>query len=342
MLKTVTISAAAMGMLFSALLGLVVMPLLLRMQRAHRSFVAQQEQLHPTEDIAPRTVKDIPALGGGVLWIGCCAAVVFAWSLAAPSLAENGYAEGWTRSALLIGGSLPLGLVGMAEDCLRIFRQNGKEIRPLTRLALQSVCAAAMLVVLYFSGNTSTLVHLANRWVDLGIWYWPASMAAIVCISRSAASCAETDGVTAGGGFVAAFAFLIIGMLMLETDPPGGRFVIALYAAALAGGCIGFLFWNYYPARIAIGSAGAQFLAAALVMIAWNLGRPELLLICVLPWIINGLIGLVTGLWYNRRRMTPDQLLKAKGWGAPAITAVFCGAGCVGALLSVLQVWFAV
>ena len=53
---------------------------------------------------------------------------------------------------------------------------------------------------------------------------------------------------------------------------------MALFAAAVAGGCAGFLAWNFYPAKTFMGDTGSMFLGGAVVAVAYGIGRPELLL----------------------------------------------------------------
>ena len=46
-----------------------------------------------------------------------------------------------------------------------------------------------------------------------------------------------------------------------------GMFGLSIEAAALAGGCLGFLFWNFYPAKIFMGDTGSLFLGSIICMI---------------------------------------------------------------------------
>ena len=57
-----------------------------------------------------------------------------------------------------------------------------------------------------------------------------------------------------------------------------GNLEMALFAAAVTGGCAGFLCWNFYPAKCFMGDTGSMFLGGAVVAVAYGMGRPELLL----------------------------------------------------------------
>jgi phospho-N-acetylmuramoyl-pentapeptide-transferase len=62
-----------------------------------------------------------------------------------------------------------------------------------------------------------------------------------------------------------------------------GYYTNALFAVAIAGGCAGFLVWNFYPAKVFMGDTGSMFLGGAVVAMAWAINRPEIvLLICII------------------------------------------------------------
>jgi UDP-GlcNAc:undecaprenyl-phosphate/decaprenyl-phosphate GlcNAc-1-phosphate transferase len=69
------------------------------------------------------------------------------------------------------------------------------------------------------------------------------------------------DGLAAGVGAIAATLFAIHSFRLQQKE-------IALYSLALAGACLGFLFLNFHPARVFLGSAGAMTLGYALATLS--------------------------------------------------------------------------
>jgi UDP-GlcNAc:undecaprenyl-phosphate GlcNAc-1-phosphate transferase len=69
------------------------------------------------------------------------------------------------------------------------------------------------------------------------------------------------DGLAAGVGFIAAALFAVHSYQL-------GQFEIALFPTALAGACLGFLPFNFHPARVFMGSAGAMVLGYALATLS--------------------------------------------------------------------------
>jgi UDP-GlcNAc:undecaprenyl-phosphate GlcNAc-1-phosphate transferase len=90
------------------------------------------------------------------------------------------------------------------------------------------------------------------------------------------------DGLAGGTTFIAALAFAVVGMV-------GGQPYPALLAAIIAGAALGFLRWNWTPARIFLGDAGSLFLGYALaslgLMATWDKASLAYLLV---PAIVLG------------------------------------------------------
>jgi len=84
------------------------------------------------------------------------------------------------------------------------------------------------------------------------------------------------DGLAGGTVFIAALAFMVIAYLVSRVDTAdhlqalyvsGGQ-EIAVFCAAIAGGCLGFLWFNAAPAAVFMGDTGSQALGAALGLVA--------------------------------------------------------------------------
>lgn len=69
------------------------------------------------------------------------------------------------------------------------------------------------------------------------------------------------DGLAAGVGAIAAMLFAVHSLRLEQRE-------LALYSLALAGSCLGFLVFNFYPARVFLGSAGAMTLGYALATLS--------------------------------------------------------------------------
>lgn len=338
MLKTVTLCAAILAMAFTGLLGVPGVPIL---RRAH---LAQ-----PLKGIGPTWhsgKKGTPTLGGLMFWVGIGAGFVVAYLMADAPLSANGYTGGWRMAGTLLGCAFAFGLIGLADDTLKLARHSNAGLSAPAKLALQVLVTAVFLAQLSLNGTLSTLVELPGAgWVNLGVWYYILSFFLIVGMVNAVNLSDGVDGLCAGVTFVASLTFLILSMLLLELKTPGDRFVVALFAAAVAGGCVGFLFWNFHPAKVFMGDTGSMFLGGALVAMAYGLGHPELLIPVGIVYLWEAATVILQvicfKLTHGRRlfKMTPiHHSFEMSGWNEGSIVAFFCGVGVLGSLLAILWV----
>ena len=120
-------------------------------------------------------------------------------------------------------------------------------------------------------------------------------------------------------------------------------FVLALLAAALAAGCIGFLVWNFYPAKVFMGDTGSLFLGGMLVAIAFGLGLPIFLVPVGIVFIIEVLSVIIQTTYFKLThgkrifKMSPiHHHFEMCGRTEVQIVVMFSAAGAVGGALAVL------
>lgn len=118
--------------------------------------------------------------------------------------------------------------------------------------------------------------------IVLGLFSIPVTMIWVLMVTKAVDCMDGLDGLAAGICAIAAFTLMI---MAIET----GRQVSAAMAAALFGGTLGFLRFNYPPAKIFMGTIGAQFLGFTLAAIS-VLGAFKIptLLAIVIPVLVLG------------------------------------------------------
>lgn len=121
---------------------------------------------------------------------------------------------------------------------------------------MQLVIGVFYLVMLYIAGDRSTAVAVPFLGtLELGPFYYLLAMIIITGFVNAVNLTDGLDGLSSSVTFVYAVVFLVIaGILQF-----GQASVIA---AALAGGTLGFLVWNFYPAKVFMGDTGSLFWAA--------------------------------------------------------------------------------
>ncbi|MFI2282433.1 glycosyltransferase family 4 protein [Nocardia beijingensis] len=202
-------------------------------------------------------VKPIPRMGGVGMYIGVVAAVLFAHQL--PALRSGFDYKPDIPIAVLVAATIIV-LVGIVDD------RWGLDA--LTKFAGQVTAAGVMAVmglgwyVIYnpFSNTTVVLDGLQGGLVTVAV---------TVTLVNAMNFVDGLDGLAAGLGLIAALAVFVFCLgLMNEQGGSVDTYPPALLAAALAGGCLGFLPHNFQPARIFMGDSGSMLIGLMLAAVS--------------------------------------------------------------------------
>lgn len=204
---------------------------------------------------------------------------------------------------LLVGTGVLL--VGMLDDK-----------RPLSALVQMGFLLLAGLAVQLFGVQIEGIsVPLGGkfdqaRWISLGTWSIPLTALWIFVISKTMDTIDGLDGLAAGVSAIAAFALALMALQAADMlNQPYPNWLIAITAAAIAGAAGGFLRYNFNPARIFMGTGGAQFLGFMLgglsVIGAFKTATAFAI---VIPILVFGLPLLDAGLAVVRRALTGQPI----------------------------------
>jgi phospho-N-acetylmuramoyl-pentapeptide-transferase len=199
-----------------------------------------------------------------------------------------------------------LGLVGFADDFIKLFMRRSLGLRSGTKLAGQVVVGAVFAVLAArfpdSYGLTPASQHLSFL-ADFGVSVGPVLFVMWVIVMVTGTSNAVNltdglDGLAAGPVIMVLAAYVIIGDWQFRNDCTtalaSGCYAVRdpldvmVVAAAVAGACIGFLWWNWPPAKIFMGDTGSLALGGALAGLV-IVTRTELLLV-----LLGGLFVIIT------------------------------------------------
>ncbi|HOG01820.1 MAG: Phospho-N-acetylmuramoyl-pentapeptide-transferase [Firmicutes bacterium ADurb.Bin248] len=183
--------------------------------------------------------------------------------------------------ALLV--TVGFALVGFFDDFLKVKYRNTVGLRPYQKIIAQF--AIALIIALYaynspFIGPKLYLAFFDVEW-DLGLFYIPFVMFVVIAIVNAVNLEDGIDGLASGTSLVVAITLCVIYLYMSaavkqpsdagqagQTQYAAELNSMAIFAAAVAGGCLGFLRYNSYPARIIMGDTGSFALGGALAMLS--------------------------------------------------------------------------
>jgi phospho-N-acetylmuramoyl-pentapeptide-transferase len=196
-----------------------------------------------------QTKRNVPTMGGLFVLAAASAAALVGGGLES--------AAGW----VVLASAAALGAVGLWDDRLKFAGMNARGLRTWPKLvAAMGVGAGVGVAMLYGPAGQRTLeVPLVGRDVDLG-WAWVPFAMLVVAGSSHAVNLTDGMDGLAAGCLAAAFA----GLGVMATSRGDGALVA--WCAALAGACVGFLWFNSFPASVFLGDVGALGLGAALAV----------------------------------------------------------------------------
>jgi phospho-N-acetylmuramoyl-pentapeptide-transferase len=174
------------------------------------------------------------------------------------------------------GVAVACALLGFADDYMKIVRRRSLGLRARTKLAVTIAISLGLWWVATQKAQLAPTVRL--RFVDVQIALgplYPVFIYLVVAGTTSAVNLTDgLDGLAAGCASIVLLAY--IGITFISP----GEHDLTLLAACLVGGCIGFLWFNSFPASIFMGDTGSLGLGGAIAGLA-VMTKTEVLLILI-------------------------------------------------------------
>lgn len=262
--------------------------------------------------------------------------LAFIFPVLVASLIWGGTDSPFLQLALMV--FLGFGAVGFLDDFLKVVLRRPLGLKARYKLLGQALIALIVAFEVAQGLGTRITVPFTSLEFDLGLLYIPFALLVIIGSANAANLTDGLDGLLAGTTVAVAAAYTFISI-------QSGRVDLAVFAAAVAGGCLGFLGHNAHPARVFMGDTGSLALGGALAALAL-LTKTELILpLAAGVWVLEALsvmIQVVSFQLWGRRvlRMSPlHHHFELAGWTEGQVVvrfwllaAVFAAAGSFGFL----------
>lgn len=311
---------AALGT--TAVSGLVLVPFL-RKLKFGQTIYEEGPKWHAAK-------QGTPTMGGFMFIIGSSIGLLVAYPIMMAGMGEIVQSD----AALIVLGvitSIAFAAIGFLDDYLKVVKKQNLGLHGKVKFTLQCLVAISFLAALSLMGRLSTMVSLpVFGVVEFGWFFYPLSLVLIVGMNNAVNL---TDGIDGLCGSVTLWVMCGYLAILIAFD----RAQLSLWAAALCGGCMGFLIWNFYPAKVFMGDTGSLFLGGAVVCMAYCMGRPELAIILGLCYLLEALsVMLQVGFFKLTKRFSKERKGKRifkmspihhhfemSGWGEVRIDVVF-------------------
>ncbi len=236
--------------------------------------------------------------------------------------------------------ALSFGFIGFLDDFTKMKYKRNLGLTSIQKALLQMAVSAIFLYVLYKSGmSTDLYIPFADVSIALHpIVYIFFAMFVMVGCDNAVKLTDGVDGLC-GSVTVPVMVFFTAAAVAL------GRFDLALLPAALAGGLIAYLFYNWHPAKVFMGDTGSLFLGGVICGLAFALEMPLILILVGIIYICETLsVILQVGyfkLTHGKRlfKMSPiHHHFELCGWKEVKICLVFTAITVVMCILA----WFGI
>ena len=331
---TAILAVAAIGFAVSAVSGYFLIPYL------HKLHFGQT-----ILDIGPSWHKNkqgTPTMGGFMFIFAILIASVVGYFML--SQGENDLWHGTQVEIARYWGTILLavsfGIIVFYDDYIKVVKKRNLGLTAIQKLIMQFVAAGLYMLILYTAGDTSTVLIIPFLGqLDLGLVYFPLCVVGIVYITNSVNLTDGLDGLCGSVTCVSALGFMMVSAAM-------GFGGINLLSTALAAACLGFLVWNFYPAKVFMGDTGSMFLGGMVTGLAFGVGMPLILAFLGIIYICESMSVVLQVISFKTTgkrifKMSPiHHHFEMCGLSEVKIDFAFSAVTAVGAVMAVLAVRF--
>jgi phospho-N-acetylmuramoyl-pentapeptide-transferase len=207
-----------------------------------------------------------PTMGGLVIFLAVCVPFLILGDYRAASLC-------------VLGTTLAMAGLGFVDDLTKLRKRRSLGVSGKTKLLVQGATAIALwlAVTQYLDFQDTLNLRVVDASVDLGLAY-PVLIFLVLAGSTNGVNLTDgLDGLAAG---CAAIVFLTFTAMTFITGHSGIQVDLALLSACLVGACVGFLWFNSFPASVFMGDTGSLGLGGAIAGLA-VITHTEVLLILI-------------------------------------------------------------
>lgn len=238
-------------LVLAAVLSLFVTPWVIRLARKLGAVdQPDQRKIHQ---------RPMPRLGGLAVYLVFLAALLLTQPLTTPLL------------GLLLGATVIV-LLGVWDDV--------RGASPRLKLAVQVLAALALIP---FGFHVEFLTNPLGGIIYLGWWGIPLTVFWVVAVTNAVNLIDGLDGLAAGTALIASLTLAVVAFTL-------GNMAVVAVTLILAGALVGFLRYNFHPARVFLGDTGSMFLGFTLATLAiMGLTKGATALSVIIPIVILGI-----------------------------------------------------
>lgn len=323
LLLTKSIFAIMIGFLTSVVLGLIMIPLLKKMNVGQRIsiFVGNSH----------KKKEGTPTMGGLIF--------IIATFITTFILLVTNKIEFTNNLRIILLVFFGYAFIGFLDDYLSLKHHDNEGLTAFQKLFLQLIIAVGFFYMyINNGGQTALIVSTLGIHIEMG-WLYGIFLLFVLVGSSNAVNL--TDGLDGLAGGLSAIAFIAFSLISLVV----GYEEIGIFTFVLTGAVMGFLIYNTYPAKVFMGDTGSLALGAVMGAVAIITHREVTLLVVASVFVIETLSVILQVIWvrlFHKKLflMTPlHHHFEKLGWKESDIVKLFW---VVGLILTMAGIFFGV
>lgn len=269
------ILAFIIGFLASSLIGVFLVPYLRRI-KAGQSIREDGPKWHMSKSGTPTM--------GGIMFIAAVAIVCL-------TVGFHSMLEGYYGHIFCLVFALVFGAIGFLDDYEKLKKKQNLGLRAWQKFLLQLIAAMVFIYLMRSFGYVTSDVYIPffNVSFHLGDVLYTILAAFVITGTVNAVNLTDgIDGLAAGTSIPVCVFFVAVTFLW-----QCGDISVGVFASGLAGGLLGFLLYNFNPAKIFMGDTGSLFLGGAIAAMAFAYDMPLILVTLGIMYIIETLSDII-------------------------------------------------
>ena len=236
--------------------------------------------------------------------------------------------------------ALGFAFIGFLDDYIKVVKKRNMGLTILQKTVLQIVLMVGYLLTLFINDPTGSMFIPFVGMIETKIFFWVIGVAVIYCTTNAVNFTDGIDGLCGSVTVTAAVSFIVVGALR-------NCLGVSLLAAALAGGLVGYLIWNWHPAKVMMGDLGSMFLGGMIVALSYAIDCPFIILLIGIIYVAEFASDIIQigyfKLTHGKRifKMAPiHHHFEMCGWKEVKIVKIFSLVNLLGGIAAILLIYF--
>ena len=242
----------------------------------------------------------------------------------------------WSGLVMALG----FAFIGFLDDYIKVVKKRNLGLTIKQKTVLQVILMVGYLLTLFINDPTGAMFIPFVGMVETKFFFWILGFAVIYATTNAVNFTDGVDGLCGSVTLTAALSFIAIAGLR-------NCLGISLMSAALAGSLVGYLIWNWHPAKVMMGDLGSMFLGGLVVAFSYAVDCPIIILLTGIIYVIEFASDIIQigyfKLTHGKRifKMAPiHHHFEMCGWKEVKIVKIFSLINLIGGVIAVLLVHF--